>query len=617
MEDAVRPNMQAFKAMYERGYCTWFSLYEKTIAERQTHFHWSDYLLQFENAFLNYPSFPENLLVDTSFSNTVVATGISRWGTTQGSCDLPSFDQEFFIQVAADRPTVLDISDSPQSKFMFRGGFSEEDDHVTVLILAWAYILSARWAEIIPGASGPEYSHWEADWDHENVSNENAQSGSPTMNIFVGDIDDDAARWWAAILAMEGGWNASISSDNGVILHSPWHTKLVSKQRFTLSRGTRHGPLAPQPRTASFTTALHYLARYCEFHQVTDHQSHAALAATLFLPVTRYDNTRVYLANPRVSRKVRLIEETIRKTPSWSENPKQLDKLITLSCNAVGTKALLNSVFYEPDVACNICGAWLQGTFSFLNSDIMQDQHILLNVLMKRDPSLGILWLGAFIIGAQTRALQEARRGWWKIDLHVAAWTGTLMSFIQEPVSTLPRIEEISRADEFRLLYLSHEQYYNVAPLFPFPPFGSIALKDTNIEVHQHAQCDTNHRLEYEGLTWRCRGGQHTATTVPRLPLRAKYGQSIDDNISIAYDKLDNEDDDCSEMVTRNVFTWMRDQDGFPPAERAIREHEWIDNLDWDDDDSPIKVTGNAQSVVGGNLHGWLLKTMTKRSNSL
>lgn len=74
------------------------------------------------------------------------------------------------------------------------------------------------------------------------------------------------------------------------------------------------------------------------------------------------------------------------------------------------------------------------------------------------DPSLGFLWLGAFIIGAQTRALQEARQAWWKIDLHVAVWTGTLMSFIQEPVSTLPpRTEEISRADECRLMYLSHD----------------------------------------------------------------------------------------------------------------------------------------------------------------
>jgi hypothetical protein len=344
-------------------------------------------------------------------------------------------------------------------------------------------------------------------------------------------------------------------------------------------------------------------------------QSHAALAATLLLPVARFDNRRVQLPTPRVRRKVRFNKETICKTPVWSENLNQLDRLLTLSCNAAGTKALLNSVFFEPGVACNICGAWLQGTFAFLDSDIAQDQYILLRVLMKRDPSLGFLWLGAFIIGAQTRSLQEARQAWWKIDLHVAAWTGTLMSFIQEPVSTLsPGTEEISRADECRLMYLSHDQSYTVPPLFPFAPFGSTAITDTNIDVRQHARCETSHGLEYGSLTWRCRGGQRAAITVPKIPLRPKNGQPTDGNISVTYDNLDNEDDDCSEMVTRNIFTWLRDEDGFPVAERAIREHEWIDNLDSDDD---CPTTGEAQSTVGGNLHGWLLKTMTRRSNSL
>jgi hypothetical protein len=94
----------------------------------------------------------------------------------------------------------------------------------------------------------------------------------------------------------------------------------------------------------------------------------------------------------------------------------------------------------------------------------------------------------------------------------------------------------------------------------------------------------------------------------------AKNGQPTDGNISVTYDNLDNEDDDCSETVIRNIFTWLRDEDGFPVAERAIREHEWIDNLDSDDD---CPTTGEAQSTVGGNLHGWLLKTMIRRSNSL
>ncbi|KAF8861685.1 hypothetical protein BDZ45DRAFT_586758 [Acephala macrosclerotiorum] len=613
MEDAVRPNEQVFKAMYERGYCTWFSLYEMTTADTKTHLPWWDCLFQLENAFLGHPSFPENLAVNASFSNTVIATGTSTWRTALGDYDLPSFYQEFFIPVASDRPTILAISDPQQSTFLFSRSFNE-DDHMTLLILAWTYILSARWAEIIPGASGPEYSNCEAEWDDKNVPLERAPTGSTTAIIDLGDIDDGAARWWAAVLAMEGGWNASIPSDKGHILYSPWYTKLVSEQRFTLSRGTKSRPLPAQHRAASFTTALRYLSSYCEFHRVAE-QSHAALAATLLLPVAKFDNRVVQLPTPRVRRKIRLNKKTICKTPAWSENLKQLDRLLTLSCNAVGTKALLNSVFFEPDVECNICGAWLQGTFAFLDSDIVKDQHTLLRVLMKRDPSLGFLWLGAFITGAQTRSLQEARQGWWKIDLNAAAWTGTLMSFIQEPVSKLPAgTEEISRADECRLMYLSHDQFYTVPPLFPFAPFGSTAITDTNIDVRQHARCETSHSLEYEGLTWHCRGGKRTATTVPRIPLRAKGGQPTDSNISVTYDSLDNEDDDCSEMVTRNIFTWLRDEDGFPVAERAIREHEWIDNLDSDDD---CPITGSAQSTVGGNLHGWLLEAVTRRSNSL
>lgn len=69
------------------------------------------------------------------------------------------------------------------------------------------------------------------------------------------------------------------------------------------------------------------------------------------------------------------------------------------------------------------------------------------------------------------------------------------MSFIQEPVSVLPiGTEEISRADECRLIYFSHDQSY----------------------------------------------------TVCRFPLRAKNWKPTDVNIPVDYDDLDNEDDDCS-----------------------------------------------------------------------
>ena len=99
---------------------------------------------------------------------------------------------------------------------MFPQCFSKDDDHITLLILAWTYILSARWAEIIRRASGPEYNNCEAEWDDKNIPFERAPNSSTTVIVGLGDIDDDAARWWAAVLALEGGWNASIPNDNSV-----------------------------------------------------------------------------------------------------------------------------------------------------------------------------------------------------------------------------------------------------------------------------------------------------------------------------------------------------------------------------------------------------------------
>jgi hypothetical protein len=78
------------------------------------------------------------------------------------------------------------------------------------------------------------------------------------------------------------------------------------------------------------------------------------------------------------------------------------------------------------------------------------------------------------------------------------------------------------------------------------------------------------------------------------VPDAPRIGRQLTDgNISVTYDNLDHEDDDYSEMVTRNIFTWLRDEDGFLVAERAIYEQEWIDNLDSDDD---CPTTGEAQS---------------------
>lgn len=646
MEDAVRPSEEAFKAIYERGYNTWSSLHKKTPSDAHLAF---DSLNGMDAAFPSHPCLPKNLVLDGSFSNTILAKGTSTWSTTtHGSCDLPTFQEEVIFSVAAQRPTVVNITSDAKSTqaCMFPQWFGENNNHISVLTLAWAYILSARWAEIIPGVCGPFYT--EVGVGQNGSASPTPESkttpASSILTIDVGDADDDALQWWNNLVSPEQGWDTSVQNAKGNALCSPWSTRLQSSRpplRFS-RQNRRHlngSPGNTRPRPPSFRTAQRYVNDYCRFYNVV-YQSRVALAAALLIPVTKFDNRSINLPVPRVQRilspqKTEIISEETKRfsnkpTTAVIADPRQFDRLLTLSCNAVGTKSLLCSVFFEPDILCNSCGAWLQGTFAFLDSDaVKNDPHKLASIMMKRDPGIAFLWLGAFITGTHTRSLQEGRQGWWKTDLHAGAWTDTLVSFVQQPVTKRLSLQEeaedksVTRADECRLLFLSHDPTYAATPLFPFVPFGSTALDDTNIDVRRHTQCGAFHGLSYQSITWRCHEDQQEIQRPPGCStanlstnLRIKNGQSASqgNNVPVTYDDLDWVEDDCSEMVTRNIFTWLRDEDGFPIPERAIREHAWIDNLDSDDDSL---ITGDTQSDVRCNLHGWLIKTLTSRAHSL
>jgi hypothetical protein len=85
------------------------------------------------------------------------------------------------------------------------------------------------------------------------------------------------------------------------------------------------------------------------------------------------------------------------------------------------------------------------------------------------------------------------------VNLTVAVWTGTLMSFVQEPVRDGVSAEDtISRADECRLLFLSQstEHTHTHTRLVPFAPFATTTVADCNLEVREHGLCES-HRLCY------------------------------------------------------------------------------------------------------------------------
>jgi hypothetical protein len=445
--------------------------------------------------------------------------------------------------------------------------------------------------------------------------------GKSVVSVNLSQAVESAVNWWNSILTEGNGWDAKICNAKGV-LQSPWTVKLASEQRFVLSSNPAVSSSSLKQTKFSSTAALRYLSGYCGLHNIHD-QSRAALTAALLISLAKYDNRQIELAIPKLTGKSEEKRKECTASSFSIESHGQLDRLLTLSCNPRGLKGLLDSIFFEPDVTTNICGIWLQGSFAFL--DGIKDPHQLLRTLMKRDPELGFLWLGAFLTGAHNRSLREARGACWPVDLSSATWTGTFASFIQSP-ALLETLDEgkISRADECRLLYLSHDVDYTTPPLFPFPPFGYTAIEDTNLDVHEHTLCGMVHGLAYKCFNWSRRDGkevqQYCQDRVQSTILRPMNGQIanhhddiIDDYEGLDYDDLDSEDEN-SEAVTRNIFTWLRGEDGFPIAERAIREHEWIENLDSDDDSL---IEGDVRSTVGGNLHGWIARVSTQRSNSI
>jgi hypothetical protein len=189
MEDAVRPNRDAFKVMYERGYRTWASLWDSSAEQLPL----SDlYGLMDPSPLLrHHPYFVPGLSVDvSSIHHGATVRGSNTWQTTRGPCDLPSFQTGTTIQVARTYPTPVSFSSQSTASSRLVDMLAGEGHHIAVLVLAWTYVLSARWAELIPGSSisMDETSQGTA-------REEQARTPSPDSCVVdVGDADESAVK---------------------------------------------------------------------------------------------------------------------------------------------------------------------------------------------------------------------------------------------------------------------------------------------------------------------------------------------------------------------------------------------------------------------------------------
>lgn len=607
MHDAVRLSADKFRSIYEEGFKTWARLYLRVLKNPELPHH----VLCVRDAFRQHPFLPRNLSLKRD-KRGASATGASIWGTTKAGCDpgLPSFRQPVHIRVAVTEPISLSISEMGEAKPAYASCFARDNDYLAMLILAWTYILSARWTEIMPGSCTLAYTEDRAPY-HDGMSKRKDKQNP--MSVHIGNATPEEVRWWAAVLAPGQGWQARMTLEQNTFL-SPWSVHLQQTSLgFVLLHTPDDFPLSHP--AASFSDASTYLHNFCTRRSIID-QSYAALASVLLLPSKRGLST-LRLPTPRFSDTGDAIDPLLRcidgkLLDDWIPKDHHMDKLLALSCNTRSIRPMLLSAFYEPRIGCNAVSPWLQGTLAAIEHLAGQNPYIVGRMCMERAPQVAFLWLGSLVLGLQERLLQDVRFGQIPIDLPSAAWSGTVQSFIQQPVSK-PLVTDgfVSRADECRLLFLSQSGHHARMPVCQWKPFGATPFEDVDIEVRRHKGCEV-HQLQYRGILWDCEDGKSGFQSSQEADSQNLSDGSLakapgdTEPVRISFEDLDRDREAISENATRNIFGWLR-FDGYARHEEDIWKHEWFYMSESDEDDiEDDETTSGASPELLPRIKSWL-----------
>ncbi|KAJ5177195.1 uncharacterized protein N7482_003072 [Penicillium canariense] len=505
-----------------------------------------------------------------STQGSLLINGRSTWRTSKGTCDLqPRILPKQLLLAVGRRSRVRFSEDSPLSDWPGVQGLSGYDkgNYLSVLYFAWAYILSARWVELL---------HRSADHEcHMGYTVQGVGSSPPPdkhskVLIDLGEDDcEEEVLWWRAILCSGNGWDAT-TKYNGHIYLSPWSVS-IKEAGLTLATKAAMGAKSEPPSSA---TALKYLTRFCVHHRFYA-QCSLALAGVLYIPFLK--GRIVSLPFPKPVPRLELKEHVDDSITDFLNGHSQLlPKYMTLSSNPWGLRSLLNSTFFNPDIECNLVSAWLNPAFAVLDS-IPPRKTSLVALLTNRQPRLGILWLGAVFTDLTKSILRDLRSGMVALDLLASAWTGTTQTFLTSQMGD-NNGESIRRDDECRLLFITACEGHDRPPIWPWKPFGVTQICDTELSVRQHAQCAL-HCLEYQSWEWMLTNDRLIRIfreESSQLPDKTSYSAPESISAKLSDHNYDFLSQTFSEIATRGIFGWLRST-GYPRSERPIYQHSWFD----------------------------------------
>lgn len=454
--------------------------------------------------------------------------------TTDPTCERPIRRTYHYLTLGIRQPLACEFSNMSENIPLWAGLQADQMKHLSRLILTWAYILSARWVEILNAAGEKAFME-----ERKDINGE---------------------YFWEMII--ERQWQATLVRGDK-ISYSPW----------CMEQNTVASSVETAKRSTGALYAFQTLQTFCRSEAVTKECASIALAVVLTIPELGAGPIKLPpVAAPEEIHHPSGVEEEYCK-PLFE----CLNRCITLSCCQEGITSLLCSVFFEPRIPCNLIGSHMLGVKKAIEP-VRSKPKDFARLMVRQNARISSLWLAAIWTGRASSILNSALGGMPPISLPMASWTGVPQSFIQVGYHSISNRDGfIPRAQEFGTIYLVHPD--TRIPFTPSPPFGETAISGTSLDTRRHLLHDhkpmrltTYWILETEEFHLAQMQPQMTDRPVLRLPPIARA--STDDGVNA--NVIEDDANRSSSDATGNLFSWYRNLEGGLWLEENRGKHAWI-----------------------------------------
>lgn len=525
-DDPLIPSASDVRRTFRDGKAMWDALFQE--ARGMPRGLWPTGMLDPYIALMDVPSLPKRLPTGR------VLYGRPRWRLSPDIASPKSTDQDddgptlrygrrlaFFLQ--AEEPVRSSISQEAASYSM--GLDSTTTDSLAVLTMCWSYILSVQVLEM-QGRQVCYSSHRLSPQQH----------GTPMIDL--DGASSALTRWLCAILSPEFGWCAK---DGGKL---PMFATFLSQEAQIVIGGAPisitdvHSP-------PSSSEAIELLIELCDLFRLVTERSEeskweaispyrAGFLAALVLPFYSFMDLQPQLPTPRLTKSERSVfedthEQEIRQYYS------DLRYFMALGSHPPSVGSVLWSIFWQPDVECNLVGPWLSSILEVLRPAIKQKHvEVMLKMFIARRPRVAIWWVAIFLLGdltvldciqRYTQKLEEKGRAGSMAapDPIISAWTGAKQSFLDDEKDATygDQTDLVSRADVLRCRFdLRLQDYASV--LLAWRPFGYV--QKGQVEVELWPQLETRYVRQYHSFVWY---PEKDSPTAPEHGFRHDTGRDV------------------------------------------------------------------------------------------